>query len=67
MGGGAVPAEVIAIIDISGTKGVKRARCKILDGKYKDKVIIRNIMGPIKIGDIVMIKEADMEVSGVID
>ncbi len=63
----AVPAEVIAILDIAGTKGVKRVRCKILEGKYKDKIVIRNVMGPIKVGDIVMIKEVAMEVAGVIE
>lgn len=62
-----VPAKVIAIIGVAGTKGVKRVRCKILIGKYKDKVIIRNVVGPVRIGDILMIKEADMEVAGVID
>ena len=62
-----VPAEVIAIIGVMGTKGVKRVRCRILEGKYKDKVIIRNVIGPVKKGDILMIKEAEMEVVGVID
>ena len=63
----AVPAEVISILGVSGTKGVKRVRCKILADKYKDKVIIRNVVGPVKVGDILMIKEADMEAAGVIE
>ena len=63
----AVPTEVIAILGKSGAKGVSRVRCKIIDEQHKDKVIIRNVMGPIKVGDIIMIQEADMEAAAVLD
>jgi len=57
----AAPAEVIKILGISGIKGVTKARCKIIEGRDKGKVLIRNIVGPIKLGDIVMLRETEME------
>ena len=63
----AVPAEVIAILSKSGAKGITRVRCKIIGDVHKDKVLVRNVMGPVKVGDVLMIQEADMEVASVLD
>ena len=60
----AVPAEVIKILGRMGIKGVSRVRCKILDGTEKDKVLVRNVVGPIRIGDVLMVKETEMESVG---
>ena len=57
----AIPAEVIQIIEVLGVKGVRRVRCKILEGEEKDRILIRNVVGPIRKGDIIMIKEVEME------
>ncbi len=63
----AVPVEVIEIIDRSGSKGVTRVRCRILEGPRKDRVIIRNVLGPVRKGDILMISEPEMETVGTIE
>lgn len=63
----AIPTEVIALLGKAGAKGVSRVRCRILDEAHKDKVIIRNVMGPVKVGDIIMIQEADMEAAAVLE
>ena len=55
------PAEVIRILGRSGIKGVIKIRCKIIEGREKGKILTRNVMGPIKLGDIVMLKEIEME------
>lgn len=56
-----VPAEVIQIQGRLGIKGVSRVRCRILDGPDKNKVVIRNVVGPIHIGDIILIKETGID------
>ena len=58
------PAEVINIIGRSGTKGVTRIKCRVTEGNDKGKILSRNVIGPIKLGDVVMLKETEMESSG---
>lgn len=60
----AVPAEVLKVLGRMGIKGVSRIRCRITDGPEKGKVLTRNVVGPIREGDIVMVKETEMESVG---
>ena len=56
-----IPAEVLDVGAKMGIKGVSRARARILDGRDRDKVVTRNVVGPLKKGDIIMLKETAME------
>ena len=60
----AVPAEVLKVLGRIGIKGVSRIRCKVLDGPDKGKVLTRNVVGPIRDGDIIIVKETEMESVG---
>ena len=60
----AMPAEVIVLVGRSGIKGIVRAKCRVLDGKDKGKILTRNIIGPVRLGDVVMLRETEMESSG---
>ncbi len=60
----AVPAEVVQLLGRSGIKGVTALRCKVLEGSDAGKVLVRNVLGPVKKGDILMVRETEMESSG---
>lgn len=56
------PAEVVEIVGRLGASGeIVQVRCKVLSGFDKDKVIRRNVRGPVSIGDILMLRETEME------
>jgi len=58
----AYPAIVEEVIGRTGTRGEAiQVRCKILEGRDTNKVIRRNVRGPIQKGDTLMLRETEIE------
>lgn len=59
---GGIPAEVKEIIARVGTRGdVTQVLCQILEGRDKNKTIRRNVRGPVRLGDMLMLLETEIE------
>ena len=60
--GEAVNALVEQFIGRTGARGeVTQAKVKILAGRNKGKSMRRNIKGPVKVGDLITLRETEIE------
>ncbi len=57
-----VPAEIIEIIGNTGMHGeATQIKCRILEGSNKGRIITRNCVGPLRMGDVLMLLETARE------
>ena len=60
--GEAIPTVVEDIVGRTGFRGeITQVRCKLLAGREKGKVMRRNVKGPIRPGEILMLREYEIE------
>lgn len=60
--GSAVPAVVEDLIGRTGFRGeVTQVKCRILQGPEQGKTMRRNVKGPVRLSDILMLRETQIE------
>lgn len=58
----ATPAEVVEVVGKTGMHGeAMQIKARVLEGGDKGRVLTRNAVGPVREGDVVMLKETARE------
>ena len=65
-GNGATAAEVIEIVGKTGMHGeAMQVKCRIRSGENQGRIITRNVLGPVREGDVIQLRETAREADAI--
>ena len=65
-GGDATAAEVIEVVGKTGMHGeAMQVKCRIQGGENQGRIITRNVLGPVREGDVLQLRETAREADSI--
>ena len=63
---GSQPAEIIEIVGKTGMHGeAMQVKCRIQEGGNQGRIITRNVLGPVKEGDVLQLRETQRDADAI--